>query len=352
MEYMIAINDFFMVASSRWYQCEWYEWSKVGSIALQLGQAEKGDYVVRPFILQDVKPEGLLADSMFNIIYNQIWLAFRRLEARVIPSDKYWDFWIWNAYFEEENLQEIEAQGALEGVFFTTDIRGVFKPLQMKETLLKVMVEGPPTIKGLFLLLFTQETLSVEVSGLRILALPLANFISRNLTYTLSVPLVVSTSMRLKEQRRALSDVALRRIKGKVFVDTSGTTNLFNLLDKHGGKLFSCAIPFERLTPVADNLIGLTVIYVEEDLTEYTEIDKSPGLLIYFMDTGKSSFYEIESIDKQNRCITIKLPVAENAPKNRIKVFPAFYAVITNVRENVRVGKYTVIELEMQEVII
>ena len=81
MEYMIAINDFFMVASSRWYQCEWYEWNKVDSIALQLGQAEKGDYVVRPFILRDVKPEGLLADSMFNIIYNQIWLAFRKLEA-------------------------------------------------------------------------------------------------------------------------------------------------------------------------------------------------------------------------------------------------------------------------------
>jgi hypothetical protein len=350
MSYLIANYEQFMLSSPLWYQCEWNDWTYFGSNPIQQGQALTGAYKENILFLgiDPIKPAER-AKSMFEIIYFQIWLMYKNLDVGLITMTKYYDFYIWNAYFSNVNLTNIEKID-LDGLYYTDDITGIFSPLQEKDTLIKVSQEGSPIIDGHFAHIFDVDIYYLYISGLRVIPIPLTHFICDRLNFKLSFSIAVAVNMFLKEQRRLLVDKPLKSVNGSIFIDRLGSSNIINLLDQYGGRIVACSIPFEKLTPVAENLYGLKNIYVEENISQYSEIDTCPLLLVYYKDTGKAYCYEIINIDKSNKLITLKLPIDRQSLKNNIELYPAFFAIIESVTNTAKIGKYTIADVSFQEV--
>lgn len=305
------------------------------------------DYTIQLGI--DPTIEGIRKYSFFDVIYNQIWLAFRKLDVGLISNDKYFNFYIWNAYFTDINLIEILRQN-LDGVYLTSNITGLFKPTQEKQTQIKVTVDGSPVINGDFIFRFDIEDDILHIPGLRVVPMPITQYISDSFVFKISYSLAIAVNMFLKEQRRLLVDKPLRKIDGTVILEQLGASNVINLLDKFGGRLCACSIPFEKLTPVASNLQGLKNIYVNETISQYSEIDSCGLLLIYFKNTGKASCYEIESINKENKLIVLKTPIIESCPRQDIELYPAMFSIIESASETVKIGKYALADISIQEV--
>lgn len=350
MSYLIANYEQFMLSSPYWYQCEWNDWTYSGSNPIQQGQVSTGTYKENPFILGiDPTKPAKRANSMFEIIYFQIWLMYNNLDVGLITMTKYYDFYIWNAYLSNVNLTKIEKISP-DGIYYTDDITGIFSPLQEKDTLIKISQEGPPVINGYFAHIFDVGNYDLYISGLRVLPIPLTHFICDRLNLKWSFTIAVAVNMFLKEQRRLLVDKPLRSLNGSIFFDRLGSSNIMNLLDQYGGRICACSIPFEKLTPAVENLFGLKNIYVEEDLSQYSEIDTCPLLLVYYKDTGRAYCYEISNIDKSNKLITLKLAIDRQSIKNNIELYPAFFAIIESVSNTAKIGKYTIADVSFQEV--
>jgi len=350
MSYLIANYEQFMLSSPYWYQCEWNDWTYYGSNPIQQGQVLTGSYeeIILNLGIDPTKP-AKIAKSMFEIIYFQVWLMYNNLDVGLITMTKYYDFYIWNANFSNVNLIEIQKIG-LDNIYYTDDIIGLFSPLQEKDTLIKILFEGSPVINGYFSHLFDVGNYDLYISGLRVLPIPMTHFICDKVNFKLSFSIAVAVNMFLKEQRRLLVDKPLRNLSGSIFFDRLGSSNIMNLLDQYGGRICACSIPFEKLTPVAENLFGLKNIYVEEDISQYSEIDTCPLLLVYYKDKGIAYCYEISNIDKSNKLITLKLPIDKQSLKNNIELYPAFFAIIESVTNNAKIGKYTIADVSFQEV--
>jgi len=350
MSYLIADTILRFGSRADWKEASFSDYTTQRGNPIELPNTLRGSYI--DYIIQlglDPITSGIHLYSYFDIIYNQIWLAFKRLDVGLITNDKYFNFYIWNAYLTNRNLTEILRQN-LDGVYLTSDITGLFKPTQEKQTQIKVTMEGSPVINGDFVFKFDIEDHTLNITGLRVVPMPLTQFISDNFVFKLSYSFATAINMFLKEQRRLLVDKPLRSLNGTVILEQLGASNIINLLDKFGGRLCACSIPFEKLTAVASNLQGLKNIYVNETLTQYTEIDSCSLLLIYFKNTGKASCYEIESINKANKLVVLKTPVIENSPRADIELYPAVFSIIENATENVKIGKYALADVSIQEV--
>jgi hypothetical protein len=231
---------------------------------------------------------------------------------------------------------------------------GAYNPLVQKSTVIKILaVNGQAVINGSFGFIFdVSGNYNLFITGLRIATLPLVHIIPDSFEFTLSYALVNAVNMFLKEQRRNLVDTPLRSYRAKAFVDDTSFGSARTNLDQHGGKLFAVAIPFEKVTPVASNLNGLSSITVNEDISKYTEITTCPLLVVYQKSTQVAYCLEVASVDTTNKAIKLQYPATINLPANDIEIYPAVYGIISNLSQEGTAGKFSVIDFEAKEVFI
>jgi hypothetical protein len=357
MAYIFPIFESFLIPAPEWLGINLNYFPTTANVAIDLLKDQEPilltHYTYNDLVFGGAKRSGLKASEMYDIFYNQIWLSLTNISAGLVSTDQYYNFYIWNAYTQKVNLPQIQ-NNALDGISFSVSLLGAYNPLVMKSTVIKIQaINGQPVINGSFGFLFDiGGNYNLFITGLRIATLPLVHIIPDSFEFTLSYALVNAVNMFLKEQRRNLVDTPLRGYKAKAFVDDMSYGTARTSLDQHGGKLFAVSIPFERVTPTASNLNGLTSITVNEDISKYTEITTCPLIVVYQKSTQVAYCLEVASVDTTNKAIALQYPATSSLPANDIEIYPAFYGVINNITQDGKAGKFAMIDFEAKEVFI
>jgi hypothetical protein len=357
MAYIFPIFESFLIPAPEWPAIDLNYFPTTANVAIDLLKDQESilltHFTYNDLVFGGVKRSGLKASEMYDIFYNQIWLSLTKIDAGLISTDQYYNFYIWNAYTQKVNLSKIQ-NNSLDGISFSTDMTGAYNPLVQKSTVIKIQaVNGQAVINGSFGFIFdVNGNYNLFITGLRIATLPLVHIIPDSFEFTLSYALVNAVNMFLKEQRRNLVDTPLRSYRAKAFVDDTSFGSARTNLDQHGGKLFAVAIPFEKVTPVASNLNGLSSITVNEDISKYTEITTCPLLVVYQKSTQVAYCLEVASVDTTNKAIKLQYPATINLPANDIEIYPAVYGIISNLSQEGTAGKFSVIDFEAKEVFI
>jgi len=357
MAYIFSIFEGFLIPATEWPERDLNYFPTTANVAIDLLKDKEPilltHFTYNNLVFGGAKRSGLKASDMYDIFYNQIWLSLTNISAGLVSTDQYYNFYIWNAYTQKVNLNQIQ-NNSLDGISFSSDITGVYNPLVQKSTVIKIQaVNGQPVINGSFGFLFdVGGNYNLFITGLRIATLPLVHIIPDSFEFTLTYALVNAVNMFLKEQRRNLVDMPLRSYKAKAFIDDTSFGSARTNLDQHGGKLFAIAIPFEKITPVVNNLNGLSSIAVNEDISKYTEITTCPLLVVYQKSTQVAYCFEVDSIDTTNKVIKLQYPVTNNLPAGDIEIYPAIYGIISNISQEGMAGKFSVVDFEAKEVFI
>lgn len=308
-----------------------------------------GQLVFYPFDFGETATNGARTTSFADIFYNNIWIIPKKINAGFITSPVYYDLLIWNAYFVDKALTEVINHN-LDGVFIVDDVVKTYQALESMQTQIRISNEGSITLHGSIEFKFSQQSFFITIDGTRIVPLPLAYFLSDSYRFKYYFNVVTSANMLLKEQRRIVVDKYLREIDARVFIDKLGKTSAINYFDNIGGKLCGIGIPHEKMTQVANDLYGLTNIYVNEDIANYIELQNCNLLMLFDTETTKVELALIDSINTSQKLITLKYAIRGHFLKNSTIIYPAFMCIVKEVSNEARIGKYTVANIVASEV--
>ena len=301
---------------------------------------------------QDLNPSqapALLSTSFFDVFYNQVYLSPAKISAGLISEDKVYDIFIWNAFPYSITITNINKVNIAD-VHLSEDLEGyVVQGLEEKRFQLILPVSGEPLFNGfLEFILSNGNVLILYVEGSRLYVIPAIAFYDNKYTFSYEYLVSITKTRDGKEQRRLLLDKPVRGIDGEVYIELDKFA--LHWLDRLGGLAFAIPIAHEKLAPQHNNLQNRQVIYVEENLQYFTEISNCVALLVIRVDTMKYEVAQIESIDKQNRKITLKTPIGSDFPKRVTWIFPLLLAS-GNVRVKRKTNNYAILSISVREVV-
>lgn len=293
---------------------------------------------------------GVKNTSFFDLFYNTIWVRPVNIDCGLIVEVQYYDLYVWNAYLKEsKDITEVLVNN-LSGVYLLDNITGTLAPTQEVHTLIKVETIGATTLDGYIEIKTTDKNFQISIIGLRVLLTPIMGYESENLEITYELPVIIATNYNQCEQRRLLLDKSKKTIIGKIFVDDLGTNILMNIFERMGGIVLGIPYPVEELTPVLDNLYGVTNIYVNEDFSDYYEIFKAKYIIVYDKNLKNIGAYEIESLDSSSKLIVLKNAVNSNFYKQYTKIYPMIFCKANRIQPIFLGKNYGEFEVELVEV--
>lgn len=313
----------------------------------------KYDYIEGRQDLGSFTIDGLFTGDFTNVIYNQIWMSPKRIETGLVTQRQYYDLFIWNAFqYNTKTIIEQRMEG-LSDIYFSENLENyTFKPTEEKTIQIIIPVEGAPFFDGRLLFIFEGNIIrTVEIQGLRLYVIPVIYFIDDNYSFSYEYMVVVSKNMENREQRRLLSPTCIRRIEGLAYIPDTGDKFTTFWLDKCGGIVVGIPIVHEKLTPAINDCQGLINIYVNENLEQYIEIDNSMCLLAIRLDTFDCEIKQINSVNKNNKLITLKTPFQKSFPKSVTWIFPVLSAV-ANINVKRKSKQQVFISLSAKEVVV
>ncbi len=309
----------------------------------------------------------VIASSFFDIIYNNIWIKTDRIDESFasIPNEIYFgfevfkdDFYIWNSNFQPITLEAIIPVNIDQNIYFLDDITGPYLPLQIKQTTLIIQSQGKPVINGYLIFQFnppvphSQLVVNITLSfkGAGYILFPINEYISENFELTYNFSIVISQNLSGKEQRRLLIDRSKKYITASFIIDNVNESNILNLSKLLDGQIALIPFVLEPLTPVANNLFGLTNIYVQEDFSQYFELFRTKFILIHDKSNNNAALRKIVNLQPSSKLITIEQPINKNFYKRTTKIYPAHFYIIKSINET-QISKNAIIfDIEMEEI--
>ena len=289
-----------------------------------------------------------------NLFYNQVWIYPNYIDCKAITRDLTYKVMFWNTYFFRDITVNEIVNVSLNNVLIE-DITGqTYKPLHYDYFTVEVKKEGSAVVDGYFNIktndIGDYSELRLTIRGLRIILLPLYEYVSGELSIRYEIPVVISSNMFNEEQRKVLTDKEKKSFTGRFFVDNLGKAQLMNLFELTGGMIVGIPYYIEPLTPVEDDLQYLSEFHANEDFTNYREIFKCKYLFIYDKEQQNITAEEIVSIDTTEKKITLNEPISFSFKKKSTIVFPLILCKIISINPRFIKDKYGEVNLELEEV--
>jgi len=289
-----------------------------------------------------------------NLFYNQVWIHPNYIDCKMVTRDLTYSVIFWNTYFFRTITVKNITNVNLNNVNIEDITNKSYKPLYYENFLVEVKKEGSATIDGYFDIetddIGDYSHLKLTIRGLRIVLLPLYEYISGELSIRYEIPVVISSNMFNEEQRKVLVDREKKNFTGRFFVDILGKTSLMNLFELTGGMIVGVPYCIEPLTPVEDDLQYLSEFHVNEDFTNYREIFRCKYIFIYDKEQQNFTAEEVTSVDATNKKITLSEPISFSFKKKSTLVFPMILCKIVSINPKFIKGKYGEVNLELQEI--
>jgi len=310
------------------------------------------------FLLLQTNPKNffgvkILIHSLgYYLYYDQVWITSDKIDCGLITIDLNYSIFMWNSYYDKSVTITNISTGSLDNVFVENITGYVFKPLNWRYIAIEVKSEGSAILNG-YVDFFTDDDIynpvSVKITGIRLLLLPLYEFISGELRINYKYPVVIVTNYENREQRRLAVDKVKKSISGRFFVDNFNKTQLMTFLEKCGGNVVGLGFLPEPLTSSNDILFGQTEIYFNEDFSEYDELFNVDYLLIYDPRNKYITAIEIESIDTANKKITLVQPIQLQFDPKTTLFFPLIACKVLKFSPKTYREGNCFIELEFEE---
>lgn len=272
---------------------------------------------------------GAVSKSFYDIVYNQVWIVPDNINAGLVSKDIYQTLIIWNA-FRDRNIDiSIEKLGLSDNELIVSPIPNTLTPDQCHENKILIKLVGSFMINGSF-----NFTLSdfpyifvIKVSGIRVLLLPLTTFFQDNFAVTLSIPVSISTTWNLKEQRRLVVDKMLKTITASAVKEVT-KSSIFNKLERSGGKVAAIPIVTEKISQVLNDIYGVTSFYINEDVSNYIWLYETSLLFIIDTSSEQMELTSVTSVDATNKVIQVSSPISGHFNKNTTEIYPALICTI------------------------
>lgn len=255
--------------------------------------------------------------SFYDIFYNRIHYDPAAMNLGQLLNAQTRDIDVWNAYFENRTLldvQAIEADG-LELNYGGTP--QVFRPLQEKTFKLSVSVDGPPSINATYNFTWDNQTRAYRVTGERIVVFAFGPNTANDYTERLTFYSTLFTAYSGKEQRMAQADDPRLSYNFQIQVMDNELQRFEALMWGWQSRVF--AVPaWNEFTYTAQPVApGIETIYVED--TSYRGF-KPDTLAILIAGPGLYEAVEVKEVYSDR--LVLKKPV-QRPWTRRVPVLPA-----------------------------
>lgn len=188
---------------------------------------------------------GIAVNSYRGDFYNRIHINPQRIDLGNVVSEQVTAVRVFNAFFESKQLQSVE--GVDEGM----NIQGPAEPpyaypaLTEDEWFIAVQPQGPATVNALISFVFDAQTVSVPVTGTRIIGWPFNVDWSQSVIETLAWATDILRSPTGAEQRRALRLAPRRGFSALYKLQGRERQLLESLLVGWGARNFAVPLPWD-----------------------------------------------------------------------------------------------------------
>jgi len=298
-------------------------------------------------------PDRDFADvyGVFDLYYNQIWLVPTLIDAGLITEEKTYAVHVWNAKMDTVTLVSMSKHNlpdeSISPVYSNEDML----PTKELSFTVTIPLKGRPVINGYFQFTFNPIDKYLYIRGKRVIQIIKGACLfgdEPSCTITYNYPVVQITTDKLKQQRRLGAYFLKRNLRIRVDVPV-GKEKFFHDIEYGIGRVFAVIVPYEKMTPTADNLQNLSTIYVNEDISYYFNLKKSDFIAIVNEPTNEAEVKEISSIDYANKRIDLAYSVKGDFPKEYTKIYPCIIGYLTSYSSTRTHPKILRVEYEIEE---
>jgi len=260
-------------------------------------------------------------------------------DAQNVLSDKTIEFSVWNTYGSSKNCASLTQTG-VTGITLSEPYAPFhIHPFKAIEYQIVIDVIGPVSIDATFDWDFDEAYDTImKIIGTRLKVLPIKHNWENEMKVSLSHDTVISTSLKLHEQRRALYPRARREISIAELLTTHKEKNLYLAI---GNTAIGIPIITDSLTPVPGqgNLNEVASIALQESLNDYYHINHCDFALAWNDVLDEVEAIQIESI--MDNVIALSYPSTRTWDLNNCTIYPMIIGIITDVNmKNITDGAY------------
>lgn len=237
---------------------------------------------------------GAVTPSYFDDYYNRIHVTPTSLDLGNLLTVQTRDVDVWNSYVDSITLDTAQVPSG-QGVLVSSPVPvpTTYAPLQQITYTVTVGLSGPPTIDTAFTLSFGGVTVTMPITGNRVVVFPFSPDWANNVFETLQYKTSISRSRNKTEQRMALRKRPRRIYQyNATILDAQEAAQFDQLVFGWDGRYFALPMWPERAYLNAEALAGATTISV--DTTNRTFV--AGGLIVLFKDTRTFEAAEIAGV--------------------------------------------------------
>lgn len=266
---------------------------------------------------------GIDSTDYFDDFYNRIHVNPSSVDLGNLLTVQERTVDVWNSFIEPRVLSAASVPAG-QGVTVTSPVAvpTTYAPLQQLTYTLTVGLNGPPAINTALSLVFDVRTITVPITGNRVVVFPFAPNWAAPVSETLEYKSSVSRSRNKTEQRMALRKRPRRIFQYNItLLKAQDAAQFDQLVFGWDGRYFALPMWPERTYLDADVAAGATTISV--DTTNRTFV--AGGLLVLLSDTRTFEAAQIESVSGSTVTLVRGLQSAWPAAT---RVYPAGLSLI------------------------
>ena len=250
---------------------------------------------------------GAVSETYKDIMYNNLWIKPTSFAFGLINSDRSYDVYVWNTKDSQITLNNITYYSTSGVEVLTGTLPQTYQSTEEKHYTLEVYKNGDAVIDGYALFNFDIYDYYLNLTGKRLVD---GKFACRgnNIKIPYSFTNTKSVTLKQVEERRNIVDVVKRKISFSLM--TRDKNYIENAIRYGQDKVFGIPIIIEPVhTTDTGNLKGSQDIYIEEDMTNMYNMQKTEYISFYNPANGDFEINEVSSIDNGNKIIHLGAPV-------------------------------------------
>ena len=250
---------------------------------------------------------GAVSESYKDIMYNNLWLKPIYLNMGMISKDLSYDVYVWNTKDNQVTLNELTYYNTSGCEVLTGTLPQTYQSTEEKHYTLQVYKNGDAIVDGYALFDFDIYDYYLDLKGKRLVDGKFACK-GNNIKIPYSFTNTKSVTSKQVEERRNIIDVIKRKISFSLI--TKEKSYIDNSIRYGQDKVFGIPIIIEPVhTTNTGDLQGVQDIYIQEDMTNMYNMQKTEYISFYNPANGDFEINEVSSIDNTNKIIHLGAPV-------------------------------------------
>jgi hypothetical protein len=287
---------------------------------------------------------------LLDMLMNRIWVFPTRIAGGFITEEQLHTITIWNAYLERSvdwtAISVIREPGTQ---FDYPAFPYSFAPTASIDRTLTIDKDGPPLQDTYYLLTIDGELFEIYIDGIRIIPLePDPNW-GQDVRTSYEFQTVMYNTPRLHEQRRALQEIAHRKLSFEFNLERIEHQRTFNRVAYGHDKIFGVPIYSEKMYVTAATA-GTNIIDVSNS-NEFMWNMQNRTQFIILMDHEDQVVEIKEILTVTDYQIVLKTNIVETFELSKTYCYPCLFCTVSAAKYNEKTSHVQIANLDFKEFI-